>query len=395
MPLKGSRGNLSPFFRVAAILLVLASAGLLVYQFAFNLKKDTGLAEKTPAAREEIRAATTDTGANVKNTTAQSGLTSTAEEKNKAKSDATAPAGLADEDGTLPASTNKDIAGEKANETPVATAPARPTETAAVPESAAGKGAEKEMVREEVKTRAAVAKKQDTDNNLSRDRAYQQPDDSRNRRAVPAGNQADDQYYRNRPMNTFRGRVTDASNTGLPFANVTNTEDNVGTYTDAYGNFVLTSPDSVLNVQIRSLGYDNSNILLRNDVASNKVVMKEDRSNLSEVVISSQKPNATARSKDSNRKLIEPEPADGWEKYDSYLANNLNTPEDFKQQKTNTDNSVQLSFEVDKSGEPVNIRIEKSLCSSCDKEAIRLVKEGPKWKRNANKKGRTTVTIQF
>ena len=37
----------------------------------------------------------------------------------------------------------------------------------------------------------------------------------------------------------------------------------------------------------------------------------------------------------------------------------------------------------------------KSLCSKCDKEAVRLVKEGPKWKRIASKKGRTTVTINF
>jgi TonB family protein len=57
--------------------------------------------------------------------------------------------------------------------------------------------------------------------------------------------------------------------------------------------------------------------------------------------------------------------------------------------------SVQVSFEVDKNGDPTNIKVEKSLCSTCDKEAIRLIKDGPKWKRNANKKGRTTVTINF
>ncbi|HRG82861.1 MAG TPA: energy transducer TonB, partial [Chitinophagaceae bacterium] len=106
-------------------------------------------------------------------------------------------------------------------------------------------------------------------------------------------------------------------------------------------------------------------------------------------------PNAAARSKDNNRTLIEPEPVDGWVNYDSYLANNLNLPEEFRQQKNTESKSVELSFEVDKNGEPVNIRVEKSLCNSCDKEAIRLVKEGPKWKRNAAKKGRTKVTINF
>jgi hypothetical protein len=123
------------------------------------------------------------------------------------------------------------------------------------------------------------------------------------------------------------------------------------------------------------------------------VILQDDRKTLSEVVLSKQKPNASARSRDGNMKLEEPEPADGWDNYDTYLTNNLEVPEDLKN-KQPASSEVQVSFEVDKNGEPVNIRVEKSLCPSCDKEAIRLVKEGPKWKRKA-KKGRTTVTISF
>jgi hypothetical protein len=110
-------------------------------------------------------------------------------------------------------------------------------------------------------------------------------------------------------------------------------------------------------------------------------------------VVSNQKPNTIARAKNANVKLEEPEPADGWDNYDVYLANNLNVPEEYKTRQSNAA-SVELSFEVDKYGEPINIRIEKSLCPTCDKEAIRLVKDGPKWKRKA-RKGRTTVTINF
>ena len=412
VPIKGGLSNLSPFMRAAAIILILASAGLLVYQFAFN-KKESGLAEtrSTATVKEEVRAAGNDTVRNIPADTRQeTDLAGSGKgTKDKPGETVAAPTGLTGKDEKETA-TLKDIATEKtdeavavtsdvkslpAGEAPATGIPVKPVTATTVPAGAAGKVADKEYTREETKTRAAVAKKRETDNELARKRAVQQPDDSRNNRDLTTNRQADDQYSRNQATNTFRGRVTDASNVGLPFANVTNTQDNVGTYTDASGNFVLTSTDSVLNVQIRSLGYDNSNIQLRNNVSANKVVMQEDRNNLSEVVLSNKKPNATARSNNSNRKLIEPEPADGWEKYDSYLANNLNTPDDFKQQKTNAGNSVELSFEVDKTGEPVNIRIEKSLCSSCDKEAIRLIKEGPKWKRNASKKGRTTVTIQF
>src|SRR4029079_6692155 len=55
--------------------------------------------------------------------------------------------------------------------------------------------------------------------------------------------------------NYFNGRIKDANNNPLPFANITNTRDNVGTYADAQGRFTLVSPDSVLNVQVRSVGF--------------------------------------------------------------------------------------------------------------------------------------------
>ena len=52
---------------------------------------------------------------------------------------------------------------------------------------------------------------------------------------------------------------------------------------------------------------------------------------------------------------------------------------------------VQLSFDVNKEGQPVNIKVEKSLCQKCDEEAVRLLKDGPKWKKKKNKKGKLTI----
>lgn len=225
--------------------------------------------------------------------------------------------------------------------------------------------------------------------------AYDQADSSKNGFFSPApsntqnGISLKDQQQKR--MNIFRGRVTDSNKNALPYANITNTYDNVGTYSDVKGNFVLISPDSVLNVQVRSLGYADNNTQLNNTSAFNQVIMSEDRS-LSPVVISKQKPN-TNRSRTSNMVFEEPEPIDGWENYDTYLANNLRTPETLKtRQKVNGE--VQLSFEINKDGEPVNITVDHSLCKSCDEEAIRLVKEGPKWKRKT-KNGRISVTVNF
>lgn len=197
-------------------------------------------------------------------------------------------------------------------------------------------------------------------------------------------------------FNIFRGRVTDASNFGVPFAKVTNPVENVGTYTDARGYFNLTYPDSVLNVQVKSIGFENNNVTLRYQLPNNQVILKDDRQ-LNAFVISNQKPNNAQmkqRSFNNNVELTEPEPADGWENYDTYIANNIEIPDEYLGKPNLNATAVELSFEVDKNGQPVDIRVEKSLCDKCDKEAIRLVKEGPKWKQKALH-GRTTVRIPF
>lgn len=84
------------------------------------------------------------------------------------------------------------------------------------------------------------------------------------------------------------------------------------------------------------------------------------------------------------------EPAEGWTRFDDYIANNIKTPDELKTKPMK--GVVELSFDVNKEGEPVNITVVKSLCEKCDEEAIRLLKEGPKWKKN-KKKGK--VKIKF
>src|SRR6188768_3242918 len=77
--------------------------------------------------------------------------------------------------------------------------------------------------------------------------------------------------------NKYNYRVVDDQNNPVPFANVMNTRDNVGTYTDIRGNFNLVSSDSVLNVQIRSLGYNAANYkLVPSKAQYGDLVLKED-----------------------------------------------------------------------------------------------------------------------
>ncbi len=196
--------------------------------------------------------------------------------------------------------------------------------------------------------------------------------------------------------NYFRGKVTDANNNALPFANITNTHDNVGTYSDAQGNFTLLSGDSVMNVQVRSLGFQNKSFLLQSDAGTNRIALKEDQS-LNAKIIDTVKRNLSRAGRNNTMTFEEPEPADGWDSYSSYLVNNLNVPESLNIKQTDevAQNVVEVSFEVSKNGDPVNLKVERSLCDKCDKEAMRVIKEGPKWVRKAKKGKRTTVAVPF
>lgn len=191
-------------------------------------------------------------------------------------------------------------------------------------------------------------------------------------------------------MNYFNGRVVDAGNNPLPFANITNIRDDVGTYADARGYFTLISPDSILNVRVRSVGFEPGVAKLK-DGRSNQVVLQEDRSAPDKIL--SLQPADTNRGLERTMRLEEPEPLDGWTNYNTYMANNINVPQDLKMKRDI--GQVQLSFDVNDNGEPVNIKVERSLCKKCDEEAVRLIKQGPKWKQKNKKAKRVTVSVPF
>lgn len=395
IPLGTGRRDSFRILRAAAVIVFIAGAGLLVYQFGFN-KKNDNIAEVKKTAPEKIKPAVADT--NTPATTTDNSTLTTEPVVNPTTITTTPAKGVIGgaennkprKATTTPQPVTTEVA-PVASTTPVINQPAK---TLAKEDAiASGKIAEdKNVAKDELKKRSAGADAKQEKEVLAK---RQQENTEQTNRAVTTNRNAEAQN-RYQQANIFRGRVTDADNNGVPFANVTNAQDNnAGTYTDAKGFFNLTSPDTMLNVEVRSIGFENSQVQLRNSIPNNQVVLQDDRRSLSEVVVSTQKPNAAARSNTNNIKMEEPEPADGWEKYDSYLANNLKAPEDFKPKQSNTPlGAVEVSFEVDKNGEPTNFKIEKSLCTTCDKEAIRLIKEGPKWKRKA-KKGRTTVKINF
>lgn len=188
--------------------------------------------------------------------------------------------------------------------------------------------------------------------------------------------------------NRYNYRVVDAFNKPVPFANVMNLRDNVGTYTDIRGNFNLVSTDSIMDVQIRSLGYNSASYKLVPSVQPVNLVLKEDDEARKQILALNRKMVSNVTRKDS-MELEEPEV--GWNNYNTYVANNIQIPENLRAKNGKSD--VELSFDIDKNGNPVNIKVTKSSqCKACDDEAIRLLKDGPKWKRKG-KKNKTTISI--
>lgn len=81
-------------------------------------------------------------------------------------------------------------------------------------------------------------------------------------------------------------------------------------------------------------------------------------------------------------------PIGGWAKLDTYISDHN------KLAASKPDKFVQLSFIIDNEGKPTDIRVEKGISKEFDDEAVRLIKEGPKWEQT-KQTARITYTISF
>ncbi|MBD8347110.1 energy transducer TonB [Dysgonomonas sp. HGC4] len=103
------------------------------------------------------------------------------------------------------------------------------------------------------------------------------------------------------------------------------------------------------------------------------------------------RPKASSRSLVSgSTKRTKPEPLIGNKAYKAYLKENIIRPQDGECK--NKKGKVIVQFSVDKNGNPVDIYVTKALCKDLDREAVRLVKNGPKWKYGTL---RVDVEVEF
>jgi hypothetical protein len=413
-----SRGlSINRFLKVAAVVVFVSAAALAIYKFGFE-KENAPLATKIEKQKSPATPIVTDTNNNSspivdKNIT--TGIGTTQQERKKTESnwatssDAVSsynvsPSTVTDKDATSK-SVYKVDDGAVVSQRPVDTVKTFGNfKTEAEQKPVANSINEVVISDAERKQKKSVNKKvnQSQPSAVMAPAGYYDKSNVRKDSSIGVGNE----QLKNNTVaaNYFRGRVTDNYNNALPFANISNIKDNVGTYADAQGNFILISSDSVLNVRVKSVGFIPDTVALQsisgynyNWLASkdqnlanyNKVVLKED--NVQGIVLGGKRAEKIP-SPQQNIQVEESEPADGWSNYNLYVANNIKVPDQAKESQLH--HEVKLSFEVNNFGEPVDIKVENSNCKECNQEAIRLLKEGPKWKPK-KKKSRVTLTIPF
>ena len=198
----------------------------------------------------------------------------------------------------------------------------------------------------------------------------------------------------------LKGKVVDNIGNPVSYATIKDKNTNTTTVSDSAGRFTLFAKDSALTATISKPGYKTKEKIL-NDKAEQVIVVENENKALNEAVVTSayqKQKQELAKTSGMERRApgivaerSTSEPLTELQTFTEYVKNNINIPAD--EQGKNYKGKVILSFKVNKKGDPNKIKVEQSLCAACDKEAMRLLTHGPKWKYTKDQ--RQVVTIEF
>jgi len=191
---------------------------------------------------------------------------------------------------------------------------------------------------------------------------------------------------------TYSGKVVSQIN-GIPIAGalVKLQGANLVATTDRGGEFKLTSEKELANpkLSVSYLGFAEKEV----NAEKNKkleVSLAPTNSALAEVTIS---PNQSVAKDSLNGTLaskLHPIPAGGKDAFEQYLKDNNKL---FKGSVSSK--AVTLSFEIATDGTPTAIKVIKGLSNAENEEAVRLLKNGPKWLIPTTGAKSALVTIKF
>jgi hypothetical protein len=187
------------------------------------------------------------------------------------------------------------------------------------------------------------------------------------------------------------GVVIDSNKRPVPGATVTMARQQV--VTDDSGLFALKSTDTVMNVEIQSVGFATRNAIVKDDAVLDTIVLRPSTAALEEVVVTglgTQK-KARASNRQANPTTAVASPSIPWEEYNQYLRKTL--------QSSGLDTipgEAVVSFTASFQGRLSKFKVEKPApAKALNALLIDIIKTGPKWNVHGGKSARGTVRIEL
>ncbi|MBI5915262.1 MAG: carboxypeptidase-like regulatory domain-containing protein [Bacteroidetes bacterium] len=189
------------------------------------------------------------------------------------------------------------------------------------------------------------------------------------------------------PIRQVTGTVTDENGDPLIGANVLVPGTNFGSITNIDGSYSLNLPSNVQSLEFSYTGYNTLKVAVGSETRLD-VTMNENSAALSEVVVS-----AYGMDKARQQKIVSPKPDGGFRKFEKYIRENLRHPEAATLPRPRREVTIRFSLQADGSladFAPVGPVAGQAYID----EAIRLLREGPKWKGDAGTEASYTVVFE-
>ena len=197
----------------------------------------------------------------------------------------------------------------------------------------------------------------------------------------------------------FSGKVVDENNKPIAGVTIASADKKAAVLTDINGNFNLQKTDTLVNVTASTVGYGSENLALKQGM-NNPIMLKQTNSSLNDVAVvgygTERKKNAYADSITRTQRNANDDsamPVGGWSSFNNYVITQLNK-DTTTSAITSANNLVELEFLIDKSGNPYDIKVTRSLNEQHSTKAVEILKNGPKWTKPARKK-KAKVVINF
>jgi len=195
----------------------------------------------------------------------------------------------------------------------------------------------------------------------------------------------------------YKGLILDINGKPIPGAEIKMVGNDLRAITNISGEFSLPAnkEGEKATLEVGSIGYAKKNVEVKANEKVN-VQLEEKSSALSEVIVVKGAENTF---KDSltdklNGKTAESYsitknyPDGGWPAYEDYLKQN-------NKLFANGDKLVRLSFIIKENGSLADIKVLKGQTKEMNDEAVRLLKEGPKWQYNEKGNNMGSIYIKF